>query len=173
MVVRDVDVLQRAAPRAEVEVTFSVPTLDPDIWRSTEPGTAPPRQRLRALRMLVDAGIDAGVGIAPILPGLSDKPELLADVVRAAREAGATNVWCNVLYLQPGTREHFLEHLARDWPELLPRYLALYRSPHPSKAVTAPVKEAVAALGRRFAIADRRERPLEPPTPPEQLSLAM
>jgi len=173
MVVRDVDVLQRAAPRAEVEVTFSVPTLDPDIWRSTEPGTAPPRQRLRALRMLVDAGIDAGVGIAPILPGLSDKPELLADVVRAAREAGATNVWCNVLYLQPGTREHFLEHLARDWPELLPGYLALYRSPHPSKAVTAPVKEAVAALGRRFAIADRRERPLEPPTPPEQLSLAM
>ena len=173
MVVRDVDVLQRAAPRAEVEVTFSVPTLDRDIWRSTEPGTAPPRQRLRALRMLVDAGIDAGVGIAPILPGLSDKPELLADVVRAAREAGATNVWCNVLYLQPGTREHFLEHLARDWPELLPGYLALYRSPHPSKAVTAPVKEAVAALGRRFAIADRRERPLEPPTPPEQLSLAM
>ncbi|HEY7518948.1 MAG TPA: radical SAM protein [Methylomirabilota bacterium] len=173
LVVRDVDVLQRAARRAEVDVTFSVPTLDPEIWRRTEPGTAPPRQRLRALRILIDAGIDAGVGIAPILPGISDRPELLADVVRAARDAGATNVWCNVLYLQPGTREHFLEHLARDWPELLPRYLALYRSPYPGRAATAQVKDEVAALKRRFAIADRREQPLEPPAAPEQLSLAM
>ena len=173
LVVRDVDVLQRAAPRAEVDVTFSVPTLDRDIWRRTEPGTAPPRQRLRALRILVDAGIDAGVGIAPILPGLSDRPELLADVVRAARDAGATGVWCNVLYLQPGTREHFLEHLARDWPALLPRYLALYRSPYPGRAVTAPLKEEVDALARRFAIADRRARPLEPAPAPEQLALAM
>jgi DNA repair photolyase len=173
LIVRDVDVLRGAAPRAEVDVTFSVPTLDTEIWRRTEPGTAPPRQRLRALRTLVDAGIDAAVGIAPILPGLSDKPELLADVVRAARDAGATNVWCNVLYLPPGTREHFLEQLSRDWPELVPRYLALYRSPYPSRAVSAPVKEKVAALKRRFAIADRRARPLEPLPVPEQLSLAM
>src|SRR6185503_5019539 len=175
LVVRDVDVLGRAARRAEVDVTFSVPTLDTEIWRRTEPGTAPPRQRLRALRTLIDAGIDASVGIAPILPGLSDKPELLADVVRAARDAGATNVWCNVLYLQPGTREHFLEHLARDWPELVPRYLELYRSPYPSRAATAPVKEHVAELERRFAVVDRRARPLEPgPAPaPEQLALAL
>ena len=94
-------------------------------------------------------------------------------MVRAARDAGAIRVWCNVLYLQPGTREHFLEHLARDWPALLPRYLELYRVPYPGRAVTAPLKEEVAALARRFAIADRRERPLEPPTPPEQLQLAM
>src|SRR5204863_3549341 len=118
MSVRDLDVLVEAASRASVSVTFSVPTLDPEVWRKTEPGTAPPRQRLRALRTLVDAGIDVGVGMAPILPGLSDDPALLADVVRAARDAGATGVWCNILYLRPGTREHFLEHLACDWPAL-------------------------------------------------------
>jgi DNA repair photolyase len=88
MIVRDVDVLQEASRRAEVDVTFSVPTLDPEIWRKTEPGTAPPRQRLRAIRTLVDAGIDVGVGMAPLLPGISDRPELIADVVRAARDAG-------------------------------------------------------------------------------------
>src|SRR5688572_32157607 len=56
LIVRDVDVLARAAQRASVSVTFSVPTLDEDVWRRTEPGTAPPRQRLRALARLVDAG---------------------------------------------------------------------------------------------------------------------
>jgi len=173
LVVRDVDVLAEAACRAEVSVTFSVPTLDHEIWRRTEPGTAPPRQRLRVLRMLIDAGIDAGVGIAPVLPGLSDRPELLADVVRAARDAGATGVWCNVLYLQPGTREHFMEHLARDWPELVPSYLALYRRPYPDRATTDPVKSSVAALTKRFAIADRRARPLVPRAAAEQLALAI
>src|SRR5204863_2168145 len=118
MIVRDLDVLVRAARRAEVSVTFSIPTLDVDIWRRTEPGTAPPHQRLRALRELVDAGIRVGVGMAPILPGLTDKPELLDDVVRAAREAGATGIWSNLLYLRPGTREHFLRALERRWPQL-------------------------------------------------------
>jgi len=133
----------------------------------------PPRQRLRVLRTLIDAGIDAGVGIAPVLPGLSDRPELLADVVRAARDAGATDVWCNVLDLQPGTREHVMEHLARDWPELVPSYLALYRRPYPDRATTEPVKSTVAALKTRFAIADRRARPLVPRPAAEQLALAI
>ena len=64
--------------------------------------------------------------MAPILPGISDAPEQLEEVVRAAREAGATSVWANLLYLKPGTREHFLEALARDWPEELDRYERLY-----------------------------------------------
>ena len=98
----------------------------------TASGVAPspelraPRQRLRAIRTLIDAGIDASVGMAPILPGISDDPAGMATVVRAARDAGATSIWANVLYLRPGTREHFLDNLARDWPELLPRYEALY-----------------------------------------------
>ena len=174
MIVRDVDVLQQAATRAEVDITFSVPTLDAEIWRKTEPGTAPPRQRLRALRLLVDAGIDVGVGMAPILPGLSDDPALLADVVRAARDAGATGVWCNILHLNPGTREHFLEHLARDWPALLPRYEAIYRrGAYPDREESEPLKARVAALRRELDVADRRVRPLEPPPAPEQLALAI
>jgi len=171
MIVRDIDVLQAAASRAEVHVSFSVPTLDLEVWRRTEPGTAPPRQRLRALRRLVEAGIDAGVGMAPILPGISDHPAQLAEVVRAAREAGATGVWCNVLHLQPGTREHFLENLARDWPALLPRYEALYRGKYLERREADPITARVAALRAEHAIADRRARPLEPPPAPEQLSL--
>jgi DNA repair photolyase len=163
MIIRDIDVLTDASRRASVHVTFSVPTLDDDIWRATEPGTAHPRQRLRALRGLVDAGIDAGIGMAPILPGLSDRPELLRDVVRAARDAGATSIWTNVLYLRPGTREHFLENLARDWPELLPRYERLYRGrAYLGRAEIEPIRREVADLRHRFEIADRRRVRLLP-----------
>jgi DNA repair photolyase len=154
---------------------FSVPTLDPTIWRTTEPATAPPRQRLRALRRLVDAGINAGVGMAPILPGLSDRPELLADVVRAARDAGATSIWTNVVNLRPGTREHFLESLARDWPELLPRYERLYAGrAYPSNDMVEPVRREVSELRDRFGIADRRQvrlLPIAEPLADEQLQL--
>lgn len=172
LIVRDVDVLQDAARRAEVSVSFSVPTLDEAVWRRTEPGTAPPGQRLRALRTLVGAGIRAGVGLAPILPGLSDRPEQLAAVVRAARDAGATFVWANVLSLRPGTREHFLEHLARDWPEQLARYERLYARAYLDRRQAEPVRRRVAALAERHGIADRRPDPLAPALEPEQLALA-
>jgi DNA repair photolyase len=153
MVVRDVDVLVEAAARARVSVTFSVPTLDDKVWRLTEPNTPPPRQRLRALETLRAAGIDASVGMAPILPGLSDRPELMAEVVKAARDAGATSIWTNVLYLRPGTREHFLACLARDWPELVPMYDRLYEGrAYLGKAEVEPVRREVAELRNRFAV---------------------
>jgi DNA repair photolyase len=174
MIVRDLDVLAEAARRADVSVTFSIPTLDEDVWRKTEPSTAHPRQRLRAVKRLVDAGIKAGVGMAPILPGISDHPEQLADVVRGAREAGATGVWTNLLFLRPGTREHFLEHLARDWPELVPYYDGLYRTrAYLGSAEGKPVRKQVSELARRFGVGDRRVHPLEPEREPEQLELAL
>jgi DNA repair photolyase len=174
LIVRDLDVLQEAASRADVSVNFSVPTLDPEVWRATEPGTAPPRQRLRALKQLVDGGIKAGVGMAPILPGLSDRPEQLAEVVRAAREAGATHVWANVLFLRPGTREHFLEQLARDWPEELERYERLYEGrAYLGRPEAEPVRAAVRELVSRYGIRDRRQVRLAPPPEPQQLMLAV
>ena len=169
---RDVDVLAAAAERAAVHVTFSVPTLDVRIWRLTEPGTAPPRQRLAAVRRLSEAGIDTGVALAPLLPGLSDDPALLADVVREAREAGASGVWANVLYLRPGTREHFLEALARDWPELLPHYESLYEG---RAYLPASETEPVRALVRELARGTWRpgRPPIRPAPEPLQLALAV
>jgi DNA repair photolyase len=173
LIVRDIDVLADAARRARVSVTFSVPTLDREIWRRTEPGTAPPLQRLHALSRLVAAGVDAGVGMAPILPGLSDSPKLLADVVREARAAGATGIWANLLYLRPGTREHFLAALERDWPELLPHYERLYDGgAYLPRRETEPVRERVRALSRSNGVRDRRRVRLEPPVPAEQLQIA-
>ena len=176
LIVRDVDVLAEAAKRAKVSVTFSIPTLDEEVWRKTEPSTAHPRQRLRALRTLVDAGVRASVGMAPILPGISDRPEQLAEVVRAAREAGACGIWANLLFLRPGTREHFLDHLGRDWPEELERYERLYRRrAYLGKEQTKPLREQVGALAKEHGVRDRRHIQFEPEPPviAEQLALAI
>jgi DNA repair photolyase len=174
MIVRDIDVLVEAAGRASVSVTFSIPTLDEDVWRKTEPSTAHPRQRLKAVSKLVDAGIETGVGMAPILPGISDRPGQLREVVKAAREAGATGVWTNLLFLRPGTREHFLQHLAEDWPELVPKYRELYRGrAYLGAEEVKPIKRRVSALARELGVSDRRARPVEPEAEPEQLALTV
>jgi DNA repair photolyase len=172
LVVRDVDVLVAAARRADVDVNVSIPTLDEDVWRRTEPGTAPPRQRLRAVRALADAGIRTGIGMAPILPGISDRPDQLRAVVRAAREAGAAHLWANVVHLRPGTREHFLEHLSRDWPEERARYERLYAgSAYLARHHAAPILDAVARLRAGAGLDERRAVPRPAPRAPEQLPL--
>jgi len=175
LVVRDIDVLQEAAERVPVSVTVSLPTLDDRVWRTTEPGTAPPRSRLEAVRRLADAGIDVGVGLAPILPGLSDDPEQLRAVVRAAKAAGARTVWAAPVHLRPGVREHFLAALERDWPELVPRYEELFswRAYLPN-ALTQPLREHVRAAARAVPIREgyrRTER--REPVRPAQLTLAV
>jgi DNA repair photolyase len=167
MIVRDVDLLQRASAAADgVTVNISIPTLDDEVWRTTEPGTAHPRQRLRALRVLADAGIRAGVGMAPILPGLSDGPARLREVVLAARDAGASHLWWNVVNLRPGTREHFLEHLARDWPEELDRYHRLFAGrAYLPKAATRELDATMAELRSEWVWAPRRRDPATPRPP--------
>ena len=172
MIVRDIDVLTELARRADLHITFSIPTVDDDIWRRTEPGTAHPRQRLRAIEQLVAAGIDVGVGMAPIIPGLSDRPDRLEAVVKAARAAGATGLWAGMLHLKDGTREHFMEVLGKHWPELVPRYEQAYRArAYLPPAFAEPTMKAVARLRAVHGVSDRRRVILKPPPEPEQLSL--
>jgi len=171
LVVRDIDVLQKASARAGAEVFLSLPTLDEHVWRTTEPGTAPPASRLEAIRRLAAAGVEVGVGIAPILPGLSDDPAALEAVVHAARAAGARTIWASVVHLRPGVREHFIEALAREWPDQVARYEALfgtraYLPASVTNAITAPVREV-----RVSTDSPRRRRPTRPQ--PRQLALSI
>jgi DNA repair photolyase len=148
-----------------------VPTVDEAIWAKTEPGTPPPRQRLRVLRRLVDAGIEAGVGMAPVLLGLSDSPRQLEATVAAAAEAGACFLWANLVYLKPGTKEHFFGFLEREFPHLLPRYRATFPGAYAPNAAKTPIQQAVGRLRERYQVEDRRAWRAEPPPEPEQLGL--
>jgi DNA repair photolyase len=175
-VIRDCDVLADASRRASVVVSVSIATLDEELGRRLEPGVASPRNRLRAIRMLSDAGIAAGVALAPVLPGLTDGPRQMAAVLAAARDAGATHAWSNLLNLRAGTREHFLAVLEREWPEELERYRRLY--PADGNGYLAPVdaeplQSRVAAITRGASIRDRRRIRLAPDPEPEQLPLSI
>ena len=77
---------------------MSVPTVDEDAWQQLEPGTAHPLQRLRAVRALVDAGVNAGVLMAPIVPGFSTARRKLERTIKAIADHGARFVGCNVMY---------------------------------------------------------------------------
>jgi hypothetical protein len=94
--------------------------------------------------------------------------------VRAAREAGACGVWSNLLLLRPGTREHFLDALARDYPDGLDQYERLYaRRAYLGAEHAKPIREQVAELARRHRVGDRRKNPIVPEPDPEQLALAI
>jgi DNA repair photolyase len=172
MIRRDIDVLQEASRRANVTVSLSIPTLDEQVWRTTEPGTAPPQRRLDAVRALAEAGVDVGVAVAPVLPGLSDTPEQLAAVVRSAREAGANALRCAVVNLRPGAREHFLATLSEHWPEQLPLYERLFaeRSSLPF-TVVSPLVAGVRALSA--AHPPRTMSRILPDPEPQQLALTV
>jgi DNA repair photolyase len=147
LILRDLDLLAEAAQRTRVHAAFSVGTLDEKVWKETEPGTPHPRRRLEAVGRLNEAGVPTGVLMAPILPGLSDAPEQVAAVAKAAREAGAVSVSPIVLHLRPGVREHYLGWLGEAHPELATLYARLYPRSYAPKAfqeeVTAPARRPV------------------------------
>jgi DNA repair photolyase len=145
MVTRDLDVLVEAAAQVPVKVSFSIGTLDESVWRATEPGTPHPRRRLAAMRAMVDAGIPTGALIAPVLPGLSDRREQLAETVAAVLETGGSVMGSRTLYLRGATREHFLGWLEGHDPALHARYLNAFRGrTEVTKEYDAWVRAAIA-----------------------------
>ena len=172
LIVRDVDVLAALHERAGVSVVMSLTTVDPELAARLEPGVAPPLQRLRAMERLVAAGVPAGVNLAPIIPGLTDRPEQIEAVVRAAAEHGACFLGANVLHLKPGTREHFLAFLRSHYPSLLAMYERLY----PGAYALKPYQESLRAeVTKQLMAHPLRERELPPsprPQPARQMRLA-
>lgn len=92
LILRDLDLLVEACRTTEVATAFSIGTLDEDVWRRSEPGTPHPRKRIEAVAALNAAGVPCGVLVAPVLPGISDDPRQLREVVRAAIEIGRAHV---------------------------------------------------------------------------------
>ncbi len=177
LVLRDLELLARAAKRTSVRVNLSIGTLDEDVWRATEPGTPHPRRRVRAVEQLNAAGVECGVLVAPVLPGLSDRPDQLDAVVGACVEAGAASISTVLLHLRPGVREVYLAHLGETHPHLVPEIRRRYRdrayAPRADQqALATQVRDLVRAHGGTPAergdpehMTGRRPPPAPTPSP--------
>jgi DNA repair photolyase len=177
MVVRDRDLLVEMSRVTTCTVCMSVPTVDEQAWQQLEPGTAHPLQRLRAVRELVDAGVRAGVLMSPIVPGFSSSPAKLERTVKAIADHGARFVGCNVMFLEAGTRAHFMSFLEREFPSCVPRYGRLYENKYAAAEYRKQVQGLVRALQERYGLHTRREAdaehaPVPVPAEREQVAFA-
>jgi DNA repair photolyase len=176
MVVRDVDVLQDLSKAAGATVCISVPTVDDFAWRTLEPGTAPPLQRLRALRTLVDAGIEAGVLMNPLVPGFSTAPARIEQTIKAIADHGARFVGSNPMFLEGGTRDHFMRFLQQEFPQLIEQYDRLYAAKYLPRDYRDRVQKIVGMFKARYGLDDRKRAAkttdVSPPKEPTSASNA-
>lgn len=176
LILRDLDLLRQIREVTGIEVNMTVPSLDEQAWRALEPGTPPPAARLEAVRRLNEAGVPAGVFMAPILPGISDDEASIRRLMEAAVRAGAPYVVPIPLRLGPGVREWFLPHISRHYPELTRQYCRLYQ-----KVEAAPdYKRHTVGIARRIlrelGLSDRAgsmERTPAAAPPVQQLRLSI
>lgn len=170
LLARDIPLLRAAGRDVSVGMGISLALLDEDLAQTLEPGTPSPKARLSLISKLRDAGLPCGVMAMPILPWLTDSEEALDTLFAALAQAGATGVSAGALYLRPGTREWFLQWLAREYPSLVGRYQRLYGSgSYASKEyrqwLAARVNEAKArhGFGKQGFIHDPRQEEAQYP----------
>jgi DNA repair photolyase len=153
LVLRDLDMLVRAAAVTDVGLNVSVGIVDKSLSRSIEPGAPGPERRLSVCAKLSDHGLRCGVLMGPVVPFLSDSPEQLDAAVRKIARAGAAHVTPIVLHLRPGAREWFLKWLGREHPELIDAYRGLYGSrAYAPASYQREIAEQVAALARAHGV---------------------
>ena len=126
LIVRDVPVLKKIAENNKLSICVTVTTLKTELARVLEPRAPRPDLRLEAVGMLVESGLRAGVNCAPVLPGITDSPSDLENLVRAASRVGAAFVWANPLFLKPCAEKIFMPFLQEKFPHLVPMYKARY-----------------------------------------------
>jgi len=152
LIARDCDLLLKLQIRNDVQIHLSLITADATLARKLEARSPVPGARLRALKKLVDAGVNAGLIVAPVLPGITDDMEHLDALFAAAKAAGARFIHAGVLRLYPAVRDRFMQVLGEHFPELIPRYEKAY-----AKQMGAP-REYAQALARRVKKLQHKHR---------------
>ncbi|MDQ3662167.1 MAG: radical SAM protein [Actinomycetota bacterium] len=179
LMMRDLDLLLAAAEVTDVSTAFSIPTLDEQAWRKSEPGTPHPLRRMEAVARLNASGIPSGVMLAPVLPGITDDLDGLRRVVEAATAAGATHVTPILLHLRPVVREEYMGWLQEEFPELVVDYEQLYRrSAYGPKEERNKLSRTVGTLldeagFERKGYRSRSPRPISTGTGPESEQLTL
>jgi DNA repair photolyase len=127
LILRDTDVLQQIARNNRLFINITITTLKVDLARILEPRAPRPDLRLEAMQKLNEAGLAAGVICAPVLPGITDSPRDLENLVRATAQAGGKYIFANSLFLKPCSTAVFLPFLEKEFPQLVENYRRRYK----------------------------------------------
>lgn len=130
LVTRDVDLLARIAERSSISVHVSLITVDRELARRLEPRAPTPEARLRAISRLRTHGIDVAVNVMPVLPGITDAPEMIDSLVRAVADANASRLGACALRLRRTARDRYLPFIDAEFPQLSSRYRRAYGRGH-------------------------------------------
>jgi DNA repair photolyase len=128
LITRDIDVLRELSSRSGFTIHLSLITLDRELARRIEPRAPTPEARLRALERLANAGIEVGINVMPVLPGITDRPAMLDAVIRRVKDAGASYVNACALRLQSAARKRYLPFIDAEFPRLSTAYRTTYSS---------------------------------------------
>jgi DNA repair photolyase len=170
---RDRELLADVGRHNDLVVNFSLTSLDAMLARRLEPRAPTPARRLQTMRLLRDAGIEIGLFLMPILPGITDDRATLDGVISAAGGAGAGFVASNVLFLRQPTREIFFDHVRQHHADQLPAYQRAYAgSGYLSAAYRNELGARVRAMARRHGLASGRPQAVQR-CRPAQLALAL
>ncbi|MBX5436962.1 MAG: radical SAM protein [Alicyclobacillaceae bacterium] len=168
LILRDLDLLTQMP----VRVHISVHTLDKAVWRALEPATPAPDKRLQAVRELTQAGVQTGVFLAPIIPGLTDRRSDIRELLQAVRDSGGQFAVPSVLRLTPDVKAWFFQTLARAFPDVLPYLHRLYAAgAEADSRYVSRILQAVQAELAALGLSERPGRPLAvtPATPGQVL----
>jgi DNA repair photolyase len=130
LVTRDLDLLARVHERSRISVHVSLITVDRELARRLEPRAPTPEARLRGIARLRARGIEVGVNVMPVLPGITDSPESIDALVRAVKAADASYVGACALRLRRTARDRYLPFIDAEFPELASRYRGAYARGH-------------------------------------------
>ena len=126
LVTRDLDLLTRIDQRSRLSVHISLITVDRELARRLEPRAPTPEARLRGIARLRAHGIEVGVNVMPVLPGITDSPQSVDALVRAVKAADASYLGACALRLQRTARDRYLPFIEVEFPELASRYRGAY-----------------------------------------------
>ena len=126
LVTRDIDLLVRIAARSRISVHVSLISVDRELARRIEPRAPTPEARLRAIARLRANGIEVGVNVMPVLPGITDGPAAVDALVQAVKAADASYIGACALRLQRTARDRYLPFIDAEFPELSARYRSTY-----------------------------------------------
>ena len=175
LVTRDIDVLKKINERSRLSVHISLITVDRELARTLEPRAPTPEARLRGIARLRANGIETGVNVMPVLPGITDSPDMVEELVMAVKAAGASYIGATSLRLQSSARDRYLPFIAANFPELATRYQKAYATSYQvnEKYRTGLSERFRKVCARHDVLYGRYNRPEEEGEDDEAVAVAM